>query len=141
MNIIGFERGRNPKKGLSLGIEGYKKKYRILVVETEFKDIEVAADSVFGADQFGARKVLTKFGSIKNLYDAHFVIIHNDKDFMIVKMRFGPAFSGTSPANTTAITFTTDWKYPKNRLNDCIMWLGEISEEWNKMEGTDGYKL
>jgi len=134
-NIIAFERGRSPKEGLGLGIEGYKEKYRILVMSSEFNDVEVAAESLFNADQFGTYGKRNPFeiSSIKAFQNSNFVIIENGKEFQILKMRFAPAHAEMSPSST--LSFAEGWKYPIKDLNKCIMWMVEETEKWH------GYKL
>jgi len=145
-NIIAFERGKSPKETLGIGIEAMKKKHRILVIETEFKDLETAKNSFFGADQFGVfgsdqygRTPFGPKGFMRQLQDAYFVIIANEDKFRIVKMRFAPAHSEMSPSSV--IDYSQNWDYPKNKINDCIMWMAKESDDWHRKEDDYGFKL
>lgn len=135
MNIIAFERGRSPKEGLTIGIEAMKKKHRILVIESEFNDLEVAANSLFDADRFG------KYDSrsTKAVMDSNFVILKNERIFRIIKSRYAPAHSEMSPSSP--LEFFENWNYPESQLNDCIMWMAKESEKWNRTEDDYGFKL
>ena len=135
MNIIAFERGKSPKEGLTIGVEAMKKKHRILVIKTEFRDVEVAGNSLFNADAFGTHKRSTT----EEILNSYFTIIANDREFRIIKMRFAPAHSEMSPSSV--IDFVTNWNYPIKRLNDCIVWMAEESEKWNRTEDDYGFKL
>jgi hypothetical protein len=142
-NIIAFERGKSPKASLGIGIEGMKKKARIMVIETEFNDLDTASNSlfgervgVFGSDQYGK---YAPMGSMRQIQEAYFVIIANEKKFRIIKMRFAPANSEMSPPSI--LEFFQNWDYTKERLNDCIMWMANEVEGWERKEDDYGFKL
>jgi hypothetical protein len=143
-NIIAFERGKSPKSGLGIGIEGMKKKHRIMVIDSEFRDLETASNSLFGADQFGVfgsdqYGKYAPIGSMRQIQDAYFVIIANEDKFRIVKMRYAPAHSEMSPSSV--LEFFQNWDYPKERINDCIMWMAAEAENWGRKEDDYGFKL
>ena len=135
MNIIAFERGKGIKQTLTIGIEAMKKKYRILVIETEFNDLEVAGNSLWDADRFGKYDRT----ATKNIMDSNFVILKNERIFRIIKMRYAPAHSEMSPSSS--LEFFQNWNYPIGRLEDSIMWMAKESDKWNRTEDDYGYKL
>ena len=133
--LIEFERGKSPKEVLGIGVEAMRKEHRILVIETQFNSLQEAANSLFGSPSFGifgsdqyGRHPFEQSGSMRKLQDAYWVILANDDKFRIVKARFAPAHSEMSPANVT--DFAQNWDYPKERLNDCIMWMAKETEGW-----------
>lgn len=126
-NTIVFERGKSPKSGIGIGIDGMIRKHKILLIESPFADIGSGFSTI--------DKIINNSGlPVRATYDANFIIVHNNEEFIIVKKRFAPAQSEMSP--TIVAEFVMNWKYPKKDMNRCIMWIAKISEkiseEWDK---------
>ena len=130
-NTINFERGKSPKEGMGIGIEGMKEKYHILVIESEFNDL----DSKFGSVE---RIMKNSVVATKKIMEAHFVIVHNKRGFMLVKMRYMPVTK--SHNSSLAIwPYLENTEYPIKDLNNCIIWLAESADDWGHYDNTDSY--
>lgn len=136
---MSFERGKNIKKTLKIGVEAEKKRCKILVLdENDFKErpnLEFSHDNdmLF----LYSNKIILPIKKIHEALDSLYVIVCYGDQMRIIKKLDAPASELEKESCSELVQYTPRIVYPRKKLNSCIYYFASLYDRW----GDNKHKL